>query len=391
MMKLLPVLFAAVLAAIAPPAWAQDTGVTDDTIRIGMFGPLTGAAALYANILFGSEALYRDVNDSGGINGRKIQLFVEDDGCNALQGIAAVKKLISEDKVFLINGGVCSGVSLAAKPEILKSGAPWMVAGAAATEISTPTEPTIFQASPTAADNSKEMIDFAMSRPGVTRIAIVAQSDDWGKSYRDPALSYMTSKYHIAPIADLQMANTAMDATSQILRLKSSGAQVILAMLYPAPFAVFARDAYKFGLTTPVFGNSGVTLFDTLHRVGNPAAMDNVFVYYHLAGTDDGPELAKFAAIWHRYYPDKPVNNYSYVGMAGTLAIIHVLKQLGPNVTRARLLDGLDHLQDFSSGVEAGPTSFSPEQHDGTTTGFMSAIRDGKIALLRSWADVKPQ
>jgi branched-chain amino acid transport system substrate-binding protein len=385
-----PLILATALAASLAPAYAEEPGVSDTAIRIGMFGPLTGSAALYGNIILGSEALYKDVNDHGGINGRKIELFVEDDGCNPLQGIAAVKKLIAEDKVFLINGGVCSGVALAAKPEILKSGVPWMVAGAAATEISSPVEPTVFQASPTAADNSKEMVDFAMSKPGFDKIAIITQSDDWGKSYRDPAVAYMESKYHIKPVAELQMANNAMDATSQTLQLRNSGAQAILAMLYPAPFAVFARDAYKFGMTTPILGNSGVTLSDTLKRVGNPAALNNIFVYYHLAGLEDGKQLERFAAIWRHYYPDKPLNNYCYVGMAGTLAVVHVLQGLGPNVTRTGLLDGLDHLQ-FQSGVEAGPTTFTPQQHDGTTAGFMSAMRGGKIVLLTSMTDQPAQ
>ncbi len=384
-MKLASLVLVATLAAATPKAWAEEQGITPTAIRVGMYGPLTGAAALYGNIILGSEALYKDVNDHGGINGRKIELFVEDDGCNALQGIAAVKKLIFESKVFLINGGVCSGVALAAKPEILKSGLPWMVAGAAATEISTPTERTIFQASPTAADNSKEMIDFALSRPGNRKIAIVSQSDDWGKSYYDPAVAMLLERHHLKPVLELQMSNTAMDATSQILQLRNSGAQVILAMLYPAPFAVFVRDAYKYGLHTPVFGNSGVTLSDTLKRVGTPAAMQNVYVYYHLAGEVNGPELAKFADIWHRYYPDKPVNNYSYVGMAGSLALIEALRQLGPNPTRAGLLDKLEHMTGFDSGVEAGPTTFTPQQHDGTTAGYMSKISGDKVVLLRSW------
>lgn len=384
-MKFASLILAAALAA--SPALADETGVTDSTIRIGMFGPLTGSASLYGNIILGSQALYKDINDHGGINGRKIELFVEDDGCNALQGIAAVKKLISDSKVFLINGGVCSGVALAAKPEIIKSGLPWMVAGAAATEISTPTVPTIFQASPTAADNSKEMIDFAMTKAGTDKIAIITQMDDWGKSYHDPALEYLQAKYHIKPILDVQMANNAMDSTSQTLQIRNSGAQFVLAMLYPAPFAVFVRDAYKFGVTTPILGNSGVTLSDTLKRVGTPAAMNNVYVYYHLAGNEDGPELARFAEIWRKYHPDKPVNNYSYVGMAGTLSIIHVLQDLGRDVTRARFLDALEHLQSFDSGVEAGPTTFSAEQHDGTTAGFMSALHGGKTVLLRNWAD----
>jgi branched-chain amino acid transport system substrate-binding protein len=354
-----------------------------------MFGPLTGPASLYGHILLGAEALMKDVNAHGGINGRKIEIIAEDDACDPIKGVAAVKKLLYQDKVFMIDGGVCSGVSLAVKPEIIKAGVPWMVVGAAATEIATPAQPTIFQASTTASDNVNVMVDFAMSKPGITKIAIISHSDDWGKSYREPALQRLESKYHIQPIAELRMERGSMDATPQVLQLRNSGAQVVLAMLYPAELAIFMRDGFKYGMQIPVFGNSGVSLEDTLKRVGNPAALKNLYVYYHLAGPVDGPELAEPRGIFQKYYPNETIDTYTFVGMAGTRVIFHVLQGLGPDVTRAGFLAALDKLQNFDSGVEAGPINFSPADHDGAKEGVMRRFEGDKIIALKRWSDEK--
>jgi ABC-type branched-subunit amino acid transport system substrate-binding protein len=67
----------------APAAWAADPGVTSDTIRIGRFGPLTGPVSIYGYpINDGAIAVYKQMNDAGGINGRKIEIVQEDDACD---------------------------------------------------------------------------------------------------------------------------------------------------------------------------------------------------------------------------------------------------------------------------------------------------------------------
>src|SRR5262249_21880944 len=102
------------------PAFAEETGVTADTIKIGIFGPITGPASVFAKTIYGAAAVYKDINGRGGINGRKIDLVIEDDGCDPNKGIAAVKKLLSQDQVFMLHGAFCTSVALAIKPEIAK-------------------------------------------------------------------------------------------------------------------------------------------------------------------------------------------------------------------------------------------------------------------------------
>src|SRR5215468_7470826 len=78
------------------------TGLTDTTIKIGLFGPLTGQSNIGAKPVKGAAAIYSDINAKGGIHGRRFEIVIEDDGCDGNKGLVAVKKLISQDKVFLL-------------------------------------------------------------------------------------------------------------------------------------------------------------------------------------------------------------------------------------------------------------------------------------------------
>ena len=122
MWNLLRVTLATILSFAAQEAGAADkTGVTEKSIKIGLFGPLTGGAGAGKKSVFGAASIYKDINDRGGINGRKIELVIEDDGCDGAKGNAIVDKLINHDKVFLLHGAWCSKVALAIKPTVIKS------------------------------------------------------------------------------------------------------------------------------------------------------------------------------------------------------------------------------------------------------------------------------
>ncbi len=159
MWKPFRLVLATVLLASATGAEAADkTGVTDKTIKIGLFGPLSAPAGSAKKNVYGAAAIYKDINDKGGINGRKIELIIEDDACDAEKGIAAYTKLVEQDKVFLAHGAWCTKVALAVKPVAAKHpGVPYMVLGAASAEISSdlPEEPL----SPRSDDRNRRQYD----------------------------------------------------------------------------------------------------------------------------------------------------------------------------------------------------------------------------------------
>ena len=363
------------------------TGVTKDTIKVGIFGPMTGSAAIFGKAIFGVEALYRDVNDHGGIYGRKIELFREDSACDPAKGIAAIKKLISQEQVFAINGGLCSNVVIAVKPEIAKAGVPYMVAGATSTAITQPLLPTVFQPLDTTAATTRDMVDFAMSKPGTTKIAFVSHSDDWGKSNHDPAIEHFKKAYKLDPVLDLTMERGSTDTTPQVLKIKNSGAQVVVAMLYPAETAIFLRDAFKFGLTIPVIGHQAASLEDTRNRVGNPAAVQNFYVGYAYAYATNAPDMKKWADLITKYYPNERIENFSFLGMGGALAMIKALKKAGPNLSREKLIVALNSLRNFDTHLQATPITFTPEDHVGMKGGAMVTFVNGNFTIVKKLQD----
>src|SRR3954451_17334547 len=90
------------LSVPTAPARAVD-GVTDTEVLIGAHGPLTGPAAYIGlGARSGLQLAVDEVNASGGVNGRKLRVLFEDDGFSPTKALGAVKKLVEDDKVFMI-------------------------------------------------------------------------------------------------------------------------------------------------------------------------------------------------------------------------------------------------------------------------------------------------
>lgn len=374
----------AVSMLLTSAAVLAETGVSASTIKIGMLGELTGSAALFGKSVYGAQAIYKRVNDEGGIHGRKIEIVTEDEACDPSKGIAAVRKLISQDKVFMIHGGVCSGVVLAVKPELIKSGVPFMDLGAASTLISRPLGANVFQPVATTDVVGRRMADFAMSRPDIKRVAIVSHSDEWGKSNHDPAVDELQRKFNLKPVVDLTMERGSSDATPQVLKIRASGAQVVLAMLYPAELAIFMRDAYKYGLRVPVLGSQGVSLEDTRQRAGNPHATDNLYVFYPLVAPLDDARMAPWINLVKQYGSGGTPDTFTFLGMGGAVAVVQALRDAGPDLTREKFIAALNRMTHLDTGVMSAPITFSATDHAGIKTGGMLTYRGDKETLVQT-------
>ena len=326
-------------------AQAAAPGVSADTIRIGMFGPLTGPVAVGSLPLLGAAAVYKSVNDRGGIHGRKIALAIEDDACDPNKSIAAVKKLVSQEDVFIMHGGWCSGAVMAIKPELARTpDVPFMVLGAANGAISTPVTANIFQPVATALTVADSMVDFALSKPGTKRIAVISHSDEWGKSHLEPVLARLKEK-GLVPVESVALERGQVSATSQILKIKEANPDFVLALLYPAELTIYLREAYKFGIKAPTAATQAASIEDMVKRVGIPAATKDLFVFYPLAKTLASPDFKKWVDIYRKYNPNEPVETLSFIGMTGALAVVEALEKAGPSLTREKFIAELNKLR----------------------------------------------
>lgn len=376
-------LLAATACALALPAAAQD-GVTATTIKIGVMAPLTGNASSYSKAQIGLDAYYKWVNDQGGIHGRKIETVLEDYACDSTKGVAAVKKLIHQDKVFMLHGNSCSAVAMAIKPIVVEAGVPWVIAHAANPAISTPPVKNIFHGVPVGKTMGVAMGQFVASKPGLSRVAIISHTDDWAKSYCAPATEYLASK-QIKPALEVAFERGQADSTAQTLRIKQANPDFVIACLYEAETAIFLKDMKKYAVNVPVMGTAGTDLENTLKRVGDLDTVANYYVPHMYADNLDGPRLKKFVDILKKYYPNETVTAFSLISMGGGAAVVEALKRAGRDLTRDKLIAELDRTKGFETGVLAGAITWSPGDRDGVKEVAVAGFVKGKPTVLKSW------
>jgi branched-chain amino acid transport system substrate-binding protein len=380
---------AAIALSGVMPAHAE-TGVTKDTIKIGIFAPMTGKSAIFGKYIIGVQAYYKMINDQGGINGRKIVTYLEDDACDPATAVAATKKLVAQEGVFMLHAGVCTANIMAVKDDMLRQGVPFMNLGAAGSSITVPTVANMYSPLPNTIVVGRTLVNFAMSRPNTKRLAVISHPDDWGHSQVDPAIELLKKQYNLEFVENVTMERGATDITPQILKLRQSKPDVVLSFLYPTETAIFVREAHKYGLNTPLLACFGASYEDTVRRVDNAAASKNLYVFHALAGAANGEKMKKWADMIHKYgNPKEEIENFVLSGIGGAEVIVEALKKAGPDLTRQKFIDALNSIKDYDTGVLSAPITFTPEDHGGVKSGAMITEVDGKLISFATWPKEK--
>ncbi len=390
--KLTLVAVAALLLALASPGSAADStqGITDTTIKIGNMGPYTGDASSYSALNYGPLAYFRAINAQGGVHGRKFELVTADDACKETTGIAAAKKLIYQDKVFMLLVVPCSGVAMAIKPILEQEGIPW-IGVSANPKLTTPTVPNMFHVTYTGVYSGRAMARFALSKPNTKKVILVQHTNDWARGYCDPATAFMKEK-GVEPVMSLALERGSTDATAQVLRIKSAQADFVLGCLYEAELAIFLRDLHKYGVSVPVIGALGADFENTLKRVNNPAAVKSFYLPYQFKAPLGSPDMKKWEELFvkHLEKSELPENgvptNFYYFGLPTAIATVEAFKRAGPNPTREKFFAALESFKDFDTGVLADRVTLAKDNHVGVHDMYAVGLNEqGKEVVYTGW------
>lgn len=333
-------------AAALQVAQAQEVpGVTKNEIKIGSFGSLTGPTYLYGKLTMnGVDAVFAKVNEAGGVNGRKLVLVREDDRCDPATAIAAVKKLIFEEKVFAIIGGGCSNAALGARPEIIKDNVPFLVFASVADGISDPVAKNIYSTMTTSSIESRAQVQYALDH-GAKKIAIVSQHDAWGQSRYDPLMAEM-KKRNLTPVLDLEMTVDDNDATTQALKITQAGADAVIMELYAKPGAVLIRSLNKLGQNPMLIAQTGIA--DPVaftKEVAIPGATDKFVTPAAVRYAPSDPQMKEWTDRIKKMFPNDELSVFNLMGIGSAQVMVAALKQAGPDLTREKYLDALAHIK----------------------------------------------
>lgn len=361
----------AMLAASTAAVRAQEPGVTPTSIKIGMFGPLSGSSMAYGFDVVNAARMYYDkINKDGGINGRKLEIVLEDDRCNANDVVAAVKKLVEQDHVFLLNGGSCSAPVVAAKDYVVRSGVPWVMLNASGDGALYPPQPNIFGAlSISQRAMGGSIVEFATRELKGKKLGYINHDDAYGAWNLEAA--QFQAKENGATLSVESVNPNITDVTAPILKLRAQGADVIIIATYARPAQLILKKAAELNLNKPIViaVNAIANLKQLVENVGSKDAFRNVYIQELLAAKPGSDKLAWVYEMYKKAYPDlaaKPDHPQVYMpyGIAPAMVVVKALQAAGPEPTRAKVIAAIEELN-FDSGVMAGPIAFGPKERAG--------------------------
>lgn len=343
-----------VTAAIAGTArGAADPGVTADSILLGGTAPLTGPASQYSSIARGADAYFKYVNSKGGVNGRKITYEYIDDAYNPAQSVPVTRQLVEQDKVFAVFNSLGTVQNLAVRPYLNAMKVPQMFVASGATtwgrDYAQYPYTIGFQPS-YQAEGWVYGKYLARTAPGAT-VAVLFQNDDYGKDLLG-GLKRGLQRSKVKVIAAQPYEVTSPDVSSQIAKLKSSGADTLAIFATPT----FAIQAYQFanklGWKPKRVINNAVASASTSMQIASSAGQNKlvngtVSIVFLKDPTDpqwkNDSAMKLYRKILTQYAPGANANDPLHVyGMASAWTAVDALTKAGKDLTRASLLKVLD-------------------------------------------------
>lgn len=291
-----------VVLAVAATAVLAGPAVGQQTIKIGVTEPLTGAFAASGNyVTQGARLAEEDINKSGGVLGRKIQLVVEDNKSNPTEAVATAEKLINSDKVTVMMGAWSSTLTLAVMPKIEEYKVPLLVETSSSGKITTSGNPYIFRISPTSEMEARAFIPF-IKKLDIKKADFLVSNNDFGlgaaKEFAD-----MAKKEGVQIGVVETMDPKATDFSAQLAKIKASGGDTLFVTTAVEQITLLLKQANDLQLKTRIITTGGSSSPDQLIEQAGAAAngsMHLVFFTPWFPEAVKNPEIAKkFVALWN--------------------------------------------------------------------------------------------
>jgi ABC-type branched-subunit amino acid transport system substrate-binding protein len=372
-------------ACTAPADDSEVRGVTDDTILIGTWAPLTGPAALWGDVGRGTQIYFDMINEEGGIHGRRLQLILRDDGYQPARTVAAVREMVERDGVFAFVGGVGTATGRAVLDYIVENEIVWVSPSTGATHWAYPPKRHVFSMYTPYFDEAAVLVDHAVEQLGVSRIAVIYQNDDFGASGLVGAQMAMERHgLELVEAAPVEVADT--DLSSHAVLLRESGAEAVLMWLTPRHATIIMGAAGRMDHQPQWLASSVLGDVTQMYELTDGAWAGVIYTGIAELATSDHPGVQKYKEAITRLAPGERPNEFLLSGFRYAEPLVEGLRRAGPDLTTERLIAALESFEDFK-GV-GPPLTFRPDKRQGTRAMFLARCIDGdNVERLTDWVE----
>jgi ABC-type branched-subunit amino acid transport system substrate-binding protein len=352
---------------------ATEVGVTANSIKVGHIGIYSGPVGSFGDDLsYAGRATLQLANDSGGINGRKMEVLVRDDAWDGTKGMNAARDLVERQKVFAICCIMSVNTSDPLTPYLDDKKVPHV--GADGWGEPQYSGQWTFPVSASAVTEAHMLAKYQGEKQGAKRVAILFINNPTGRAYVK-AYEDVIKRFGGQVVFSQPATFDDPGTTTFIAQARTQNIDTISTYLDPGIFARMVRESaaqnYK---PKNAFSGAAGLYFQVTPNFTGPHAEGTIAATHWETNDQDTPGLRAYRAVVEKYYPKIDHSTWTKAGYVGATVFINSLKRLGLEVTRQRMKDDLDRLTNFESGL--GPTlSFSPGKHRSNKTIYLAQIQ----------------
>ena len=381
-MKTRLTLVAALLAAGSTAALAQTQGVSKDEIVLGSIQDLSGPIAGFGKqVRLGMMLRVDEVNEQGGINGRKIKLVVEDSAYDPRRAVLAAQKLVNQDKIFAMVGHIGTAQNMAAMPVQFQKNVINFFPVTAAREMYEPFHKLKYSFAATYYDQMKIAVPKLVKEKGSKKVCTMYQDDEFGLEVKRGAEDGLKS-IGMTLAEETSYKRGATDFASQMQKLQAGGCDmVVLGTIIRETIGGIAT-AKRLGFN-PTFVGSSAAYTDLIHKLGGPA-MNGFYAAMTVQNpyTDEASQPIRFWANKYKTKFNEDPTVFSVYGYTVVDAFLRAAGKAGNNLTTESFIKAMDTMTIPPDIFGSSEMTFGPQKRLGSNATRYSQLVDNRWKVV---------
>ena len=374
------------LALAAPLAQAQATqGVTRNEIVIGTIQDFSGPVAAWGRqTRQGMQLRVDEVNEQGGIHGRRLRLVFEDSGYDPRRAALAAHKLVNQDNIFAMVGHIGTAQNMAAMPVQFERNVFNFFPITAARQMFEPFHRLKYAFAATNFDQMRIAAPILYRQRNATRACIIYQDDEFGLEVLRGAEAGLQT-IGVSLVERTSFRRGATDFSSQVARMRAANCDfVVMGTIIRETIGTIA-EARRTGFN-PSFLGSSASYTDLIHRLGG-RPMDGLVATMTAAHPylDDASPQVRFWANKYRTKFNTDPTVFSVYGYAGIDAFIRAATAAGPTLTTDSFIRAMDTMVIPRDIFGSPELRFGPRQRLGSNLIRLSEIREGRWHVISDY------
>jgi len=353
-----------------------ETGVSESTILVGQSAPLSGPSQELGNDMkLGIQLYFDHVNSQGGINGRKLELKVLDDGYEPDRTAANTRQLTQKEGVFSLLGYVGTPTSVAAMQVSNPAKVPFVGAFTGSEALRAPFNRYVFNIRASYAEECERIVENFTSL-NVKRIAVLFQNDAFGKAVLSGVERAM-EKRGLQVLHSTSIERNSLNVAPAAKSIAAAGPDMVIMAVPYKPAAAFVNAIREAGAAPQFYTVSFVGPQALARELGANGAGVGISQVMPFPWSINAPIVREYQKMLTKTDAKAEPSYVSLEGFIAAKVFAEGVKRAGKDLTRDKFIAAMESMRNYDAGGYA--VSFAPNDHNGSKFVELTVLRrDGK-------------